>query len=144
MTTWYTSTSTRNREVKRLEPHFQTSATRSAPKEDTEGAVALEHSRECTKKLISALRPFFGSMGTFGATTYANGNSGVQKFFFKHIAFKEQPKIPRTAAVGKKEKKCCCCCWWWFFFPPLAVGGAICFFWLQVVNTLIETSSCDD
>ena len=27
------------------------------------------------------------------------------KVFLKHIAFKEQPKFPRTAAVGKIEKK---------------------------------------
>ena len=58
--------STRNRKFKRLEPRFQTSATSSAPKEDTECAVALAHSRECIKELISAL-PNFGSMGAFGA-----------------------------------------------------------------------------
>ena len=38
--------STRSRKFKRLEPHFQTSAMRSAPKEDTESAVALAHSRD--------------------------------------------------------------------------------------------------
>ena len=58
--------STRNRKIKRLEPHFQTSATRSAPKEDTKSAVALAHPRECTKELIAGL-PKFGSMKTFGA-----------------------------------------------------------------------------
>ena len=47
--------STRNRKFYRLEPHFQPSATRSAPKEDTKKAVALAHSRECTKDLISGL-----------------------------------------------------------------------------------------
>ena len=36
---------TRNRTFKRLEPHFQSSATRSAPKENTKRAVALAHSR---------------------------------------------------------------------------------------------------
>ena len=40
--------------------------TRSAPKEDTESAVALTHPRECTQELISALLNF-ASMGTFGA-----------------------------------------------------------------------------
>ena len=51
---------------KRLEPHFQFSATRSASKEGAETAVALAHSRECTKELISAL-PNIGLMGKFGA-----------------------------------------------------------------------------
>ena len=58
--------STRNRKFKRLEPHFQTSETRSAPKEDTKNAVALARSRECTKELISGL-PNFGSMESLGA-----------------------------------------------------------------------------
>ena len=40
--------STRDQSFKRLEPHFQTSATRSALKEDTKSAVALAHSREGT------------------------------------------------------------------------------------------------
>ena len=57
---------TRNRKFERLEPQFQTSATRSAPKEDTKSAVALAHSWECTKELIPGL-PNFGSVGTFGA-----------------------------------------------------------------------------
>ena len=34
--------------------------------EETKSAVALAHSRECTKELISGL-PNFGSMETFGA-----------------------------------------------------------------------------
>ena len=60
--------STRNRKFKRLEPHFQTSAARSAPKEGTKSAVALTHSRECTRELISSL-PNLGSieMLMFGA-----------------------------------------------------------------------------
>ena len=58
--------STRNRKVKRMDTHFQASATRSALKEVTKGAVALAHLRECTKELISAL-PIFGSMEAFGA-----------------------------------------------------------------------------
>ena len=58
--------STINRKFKRLEPYFQTSATRSAPKEDTKNAIALVHSRECTKGLISGL-PIFGSIEKFGA-----------------------------------------------------------------------------
>ena len=58
--------STRNVKFKRLEPHFQLSATRSASKEGTETAVALSHSRECTKEPISAL-PNNGSMEKFGA-----------------------------------------------------------------------------
>ena len=35
--------STRNRKFKRLEPHLQPSATRSAPKEDTKSAGTLTH-----------------------------------------------------------------------------------------------------
>ena len=31
-----------------------------------------------------------------------------------------------------------------FFFFQTAAGGAICFFSLQIVNTLIKNSSCDD
>ena len=58
--------STRNRIFKRLEPIFQFSATRSASKEATESAVALAHSRECTKELILALLNY-NSMGKFGA-----------------------------------------------------------------------------
>ena len=58
--------STRNVKFKRLEPHFQLSATRSASKEGTETAVALPHSRECTKCPISAL-PNYGSKEKFGA-----------------------------------------------------------------------------
>ena len=58
--------STRNHEFKRLEPHFQLLATRSASKEGTESAVALPRSRECTKEPISAL-PKYGSKGKFGA-----------------------------------------------------------------------------
>ena len=46
---------TRKSKFKRLEPHFQLSATRSASKEGTETAAALPHSRECTKEPISAL-----------------------------------------------------------------------------------------
>ena len=57
----------KNRKFERLEPHFQTLATKSAPREDRESAVALTRSRECTKELIPTL-PQFGSMGTFGAT----------------------------------------------------------------------------
>ena len=44
--------STRNRKFKRLEPHFQPSATITAPKEDTKSVVALAHSRECANELI--------------------------------------------------------------------------------------------
>ena len=57
--------STRNGKFKRLEPHFQPSATRSGWKV-TETAVALPHSRECTKEPIYAL-PNYGSKGKFGA-----------------------------------------------------------------------------
>ena len=58
--------STRNQKFKRLEQHFQTSSTRSAPIEDTKSANDLAHSLECTKGLISALPDLF-SMETFGA-----------------------------------------------------------------------------
>ena len=46
---------TRNGKVKRLEPHFQISATRSTWKEFTQTAAALPPSQECTKEPISAL-----------------------------------------------------------------------------------------
>ena len=58
--------SKRNGKFKRLEPHFQFSATRSASKEGTETAAALPHSRECTKEPISALSNY-GSKEKFGA-----------------------------------------------------------------------------
>ena len=58
--------STRNGKFKRLEPHFQLSATRSGSKEGTETAVALLHSRECTKEPMCAL-PNYGSREKFGA-----------------------------------------------------------------------------
>ena len=58
--------STRNGEFKRLEPHFQLSATRSALEEGTETDVALPHSRECIKDPMSAL-PNYGSKEKFGA-----------------------------------------------------------------------------
>ena len=47
--------SARNGKVKRLEAHFQISATRSGCKEVAETAVALPHSREYTKEPISSL-----------------------------------------------------------------------------------------
>ena len=36
--------------------------------------------------------------------TYANENAKVQKFFFKHIAFKEQPKISSYRRCREKKK----------------------------------------
>ena len=66
---------------------------------------------------------------------------GVQKFYFKYIALKIHPKKSSYRRCGEKEKKSSI---FPFFFPPTAAGGAICFFWLQIVNTLMETSSCDD
>ena len=48
--------SARNGKFKRLEPHFQVSATRSRWKEVTETAVDSPQSRECTKEPISPLR----------------------------------------------------------------------------------------
>ena len=59
--------STRNHKFKRLEPHCQLSATRSASKEGTETAIAWPHSRECTKEPISSL-PNYGSKKKFGAS----------------------------------------------------------------------------
>ena len=58
--------STRKGKFKRLEPHFQLSATRTASKEGTETAVTLPHSRECTKEPIPAL-PNYGSKEKCGA-----------------------------------------------------------------------------
>ena len=60
--------SARNQNFKRLEPRFQSSATRSASKEGTETAAALPHSRECTKEPVSALSKN-GSMESFGDRT---------------------------------------------------------------------------
>ena len=51
---------------------------RSAPKEDTESALALTRSRECTNQLISAL-PIFGSMGTRGVTCRAENRNVPRK-----------------------------------------------------------------
>ena len=58
--------STRNGKLKRLEPYFQISATRSGWKEVAEIAVALPNSREYTKEPTSAL-PNNESMEKFGA-----------------------------------------------------------------------------
>ena len=46
---------TRNRNFKRLEPHFPYPATRSASKECTETAIALPNSQECIKEPMSSL-----------------------------------------------------------------------------------------
>ena len=43
--------------IQALEPYFQTSATRSAPNEDTASDVALAHSRECTSAPMSSYLP---------------------------------------------------------------------------------------
>ena len=59
--------SARNQNFKRLEPRFQSSATRSASKEGTETAAALPHSRECTKEPISA-SPNNAQLEKFGST----------------------------------------------------------------------------
>ena len=56
----------RNGKFKRMEPHFQLSATRSASQEGTETAFDLPHSRECTKEPIPAL-PNYSSKEKFGA-----------------------------------------------------------------------------
>lgn len=55
---------TRNSIVKRLEPYFQNSATRSGVKDVTGTVVDLAHLREHTKERISAL-PNYGPMGKF-------------------------------------------------------------------------------
>ena len=58
---------TRNGKFKRLETHFQLSATGSDSKEVMQSAVALPHSRECTKEATPVL-PNNGSKVKFGAT----------------------------------------------------------------------------
>ena len=58
---------TRNGKLKCLEPHFQLSATGSDSKEVMQSAVALPHSRECTKEATPVL-PNNGSKVKFGAT----------------------------------------------------------------------------
>ena len=57
--------STRNGKFKHLEPHFQLSATASDSKEVMQSAVALPHSRECTKEPMPA-SPNYGSKVKFG------------------------------------------------------------------------------
>ena len=57
------------------------------------------------------------------------------------MALKKQPKKNLVQPLWEKKRKKFD---FVFFFPPMAAGGAICFSWLQIVNTVIETSSCDD
>ena len=59
----------------------------------------------------------------------------------KHIAFKEQPKIFSYRRCGKKGKKMFD---FFSFFSEQLQGAQFVFFWLQIVNTLMETGSCDD
>ena len=95
--------STRNRKFKRLEPHFQRSATRSTSNEGTETAVALPHPRECTKDPISAL-PNNGSMGKFGARAELRnilqgkirGRGALHPPRFPRLT----PRTPRAPRVG--------------------------------------------
>ena len=61
-------------------------------------------------------------------------------FFFKYIALEKKPKFFSYRRCGEKGEKCLI----FYFPPPTAAGSAICFFWLQIVNTVIETSSCDN
>ena len=89
--------STRNGKIKRLEPHLQLSATRSASKEDTETAVALPHSRECTKEPISAL-PNYGSREKFGAK--AELRNVLQE------KIKNVEVVPVVDLTAKSAKKC--------------------------------------
>ena len=116
--------STRNGKFKRLEPHFQLSATGSASKEGTETAVALPHSRECTKEPISAL-PNYGSKEKFGAKAELRsilqeklrGRCGsscqfdcLQKFFVGSAAQVTRSTIRAGSFSPSPPSFCCCCC----------------------------------
>ena len=64
----------------------------------------------------------------------------TKKKSFKYIAFQRTAeKCPRTAAVGKKRRRVCLSVCF-----SQRLQAAHLFFWLQIVNTLIEISSCDD
>ena len=66
----------------------------------------------------------------------------IQKFSFQNIVSKEQRRLsPCTSAVGKKGETVFEL---FFLFFPTAAGGAICSFLLQIINTLVIISSCDD
>ena len=62
------------------------------------------------------------------------------KVFFQIYCFQiTANKIFEPPLWEKREKP-----FFILFFPQTAANGATCFFWLQIVNTLIENSSCDD
>ena len=71
-------------------------------------------------------------------TRYVNRNAEVQKFSLGYIALKKTAEKFLAPPPWRKNVF-----FFFLFFPATAAGGAICFFWLQFVNTLIE-SSCDD
>ena len=108
---------TRRQTFKRLEPHFQTSATRSASKEDTGNAVALAHSYgSAPKELITAL-PNYGSIGTFGATVEQNnkcptgtgkitGAEVIPVFFLSGVYF-VFCVFCRQCNTGGRRNACC-------------------------------------
>ena len=63
-----------------------------------------------------------------------------QKLFFQKDCFQRTAEIfPPIAAVGKKKKHVC---FLFYFFSRLQMAQF--FFSLQIANTLIKISSCDD
>ena len=73
---------------------------------------------------------------TPGKTDLCQWKREVKKFSFKNIAFKEQPKISPYRRCGEKGEKI-------FFFFFFLTAQTV-FFSLQLVNTPIKISSCDD
>ena len=90
---------TRNHKFKRLEPQCHISATRSRWKETSESAVALPHSRECTKEPISPL-PNNGSMENFGAK--------LRNVLQEKLRGRGGSSCRFDRKIGKKKKKFSC------------------------------------
>ena len=65
------------------------------------------------------------------------------KVFFQIYRFKKTAEKILVPPLLEKKRKMFD---FLIFSPPTAAinSGAICFFWLQIVNTVIETNSCDD
>ena len=73
--------------------------------------------------------------------TYANGNANFEKKNQIYCSQKTSEKNLVPPLWEKKENMI----YFFIFLSPTAAGGAIWFFGLQIVNTMMsETSSCDD
>ena len=84
--------------------------------------------REKEQKLTPVIRPM--SMETRSS-----------KVFFEYIALKKEPKKIMYRRCGEKREKTFIL---FYFFPQPLQAAQLVFFWSQIVNTVIETSSCDD